>query len=479
MLFEPAYTTLSTHHKVIRMNTVDAIVIGSGQAGTPLSKKLASAGYKTVLIEKEHVGGTCVNEGCTPTKTLIGHATIADRVRNSAQWHVFAQGINVDYEAIWKKKNEVVQRFRDGSEAGIKATEGLQLVYGEAAFTGPNTVEVQLPTGGRELYYAEKIYINAGCRPAIPDIPGLAEVPYLTSKELLQLNQLPQHLIILGGSYIALEMAQLFHRLGSKVTVLEKSPALLYKEDADMSECIHGILQQEGITIHTNVSIDRIERQMNEDVVVHLHKNKLPETLTGTHLLVATGRKSNADKLKVENAGLLIDNKGFIQVDAYLQTNVPGIYALGDIKGGPAFTHVAYNDYVVILRNLLENKGLNIEGRIVPYCMFTDPQLGRIGITEREAREKGFPITVFTLPMTRVARGIETGFTKGIMKAVVHSETDQILGAAIIGEQAGETITVLQMAMLAGFTREDIRYMMIAHPLYAESLNNLFMQQGK
>lgn len=461
------------------MNTVDAIVIGSGQAGTPLSKKLAGAGYKTVLIERDHVGGVCVNEGCTPTKTLIGHATIADRVRNSEQWHVFAPGMSVDYEKIWKKKNEVVARFRGGAEAGIKATDGLQLVYGEASFTGPNTVSVLLPTGKTEQYYAEKIYINAGCRPAIPDIPGLSGVPYLTSREMLALSKVPEHLIVLGGSYIALEMAQLFHRLGSKVTILEKAAALLFKEDADVSECIHGILQQEGITIHTGVTIEQVERQLNEDIVVQLRKNNRAESITGTHLLVATGRKPNTDVLNVNCAGLNIDNKGFIQVDSYLQTNVPGVYALGDIKGGPAFTHVAYNDYVVVLRNLLENKDLSIESRIIPYCMFTDPQLGRVGITEREAREKGIPVKVYTLPMTRVARGIETGFTKGMMKAVVHSETDHILGAAIIGEQAGETITVVQMAMLAGFTREDIRYMMIAHPLYAESLNNLFMQEGK
>lgn len=461
------------------MNVVDAIVIGSGQAGTPLSKKLAEAGYKTVLIEKEHIGGTCVNEGCTPTKTLIGHATIADRVRNSENWHVFAPGMTVDYEEIWKKKNEVVDRFRGGSEAGIKATAGLQLVKGEASFTGPNTVDVLLAAGSKVRYYAEKIFINAGCRPAIPDIPGLAGIPYLTSTGLLQLNHIPGHLIILGGSYIALEMAQLFHRLGSRVTILEKSPTILYKEDADIAECMQGILQQEGITIHTGIEIERVERQINENVVVYTHKNRVTNLIIGTHLLLATGRVPNTDTLKVENAGIGIDNKGFIQVDSYLKTNVPGIFALGDVKGGPAFTHVAYNDYVVVSRNILENKALDISHRIVPYCMFTDPQMARVGITEREAREKGLSVKVYTLPMTRVARGIETGFTRGIMKAVVNDSTGHILGAAIIGEQAGETMTVLQMAMLAGFTREDIRYMIFAHPLYAESLNNLFMQEGK
>jgi pyruvate/2-oxoglutarate dehydrogenase complex dihydrolipoamide dehydrogenase (E3) component len=461
------------------MNTVDAIVIGSGQGGTPLSKKLADAGYKTVLIEKEHVGGTCVNEGCTPTKTLIGHATIADRVRNSEKWHVFAPGMTVDYERIWKKKEEVVERFRSSSEAGIKATDGLQLVYGEAAFTGPNTVEVQLPAGGKERYYAEKIFINAGCRPAVPDIPGLPGVPYLTSTGLLQLKHIPGHLIILGGSYIALEMAQLYHRLGSRVTILEKSPALLFKEDIDVSDCIHSLLQQEGITIHTNVSVERIDRQINENIVVYLQKNHVSDIITGTHLLVAAGRIPNTDRLKTDNAGLSIDNKGFIRVDSYLKTNVPGVYALGDIKGGPAFTHVAYNDFVVISRNLLENKSLSIENRVTPYCVFTDPQLGRVGVTEREAREKGIPVKVYVLPMKRVARGIETGFTNGMMKAVVHSTTGKILGAAIVGEQGGETMTVLQMAMQAGLTWEDIRYMMFAHPLYAESLNNLFMQEGK
>lgn len=461
------------------MNTFDAIVIGSGQGGTPLAKKLAGAGYKTALIEKRLVGGTCINDGCTPTKTLIGHATIADRVRNSEQWHVFAPGMTVDYEAIWKHKNKVVAQFRDSTLRGIEQTEGLELIYGEAAFTGPNTLEVQLNSGGTARYYAEKIYINAGARPAIPDIKGLEGVPYLTSTTLLDMQQIPGHLLIVGGSYIALEMAQLFHRLGSRVTVIEASPQLLPKEDTDVSACIKGILQQEGIAVYTNTTIERIDKHMNDGIVVYFDKTNIVESVSGTHLLIATGRKPNTDLLHVKNAGISIDNKGFIEVDDYLQTNVNGIYALGDIKGGPAFTHVAYNDYVVVLRNLLENKELSIKNRITPYCLFTDPQLGRVGLTEKEAREKGLPVTIYVLPMTRVARAIESGHTRGMMKAVVNKETGAILGAAIIGEQGGETITVMQMVMQAGWTYEDVRYMMFAHPLYAESLNNLFMQEGQ
>lgn len=474
MLFEPC---VSYHLQL--MNTFDAIVIGSGQGGTPLAKKLAGAGYKTVLIEKRLVGGTCINDGCTPTKTLIGHAAIADRVRRSEEWQVFAPGMTVDYEAIWKHKNKIVSQFREGAINGIEKTAGLELIYGEATFTGPNTVEVYLNTGGTARYYAEKIYINAGARPSIPPIPGLQGVAYLTSTTLLDLQQIPGHLLIIGGSYIALEMAQLFHRLGSRVTVIESSPQLMPKEDADVAACIKGILQQEGIAVYTNTGIERVEKHINDGIVVYFDASAVVESVSGTHLLVAAGRTPNTDRLNISSAGLVLDNKGFIQVNDNLETNVPGIFALGDVKGGPAFTHVAYNDYVVIVRNLLENKQLSIKGRITPYCMFTDPQLGRVGLSEKEAHDKGIPVTVYILPMTKVARAIEAGFTRGMMKAVVHKQTGVLLGAAIIGEQGGETITVLQMAIQAGLTWEDLRYMMFAHPLYAESINNLFMQQGQ
>lgn len=461
------------------MKTLDAIVIGSGQGGTPLSKKLANAGFKTLLVEKRLVGGTCINDGCTPTKTLIGHANIAERVRKSEHWNIFTPGMSIDYEAIWNHKNQVVNSFRGSSEKGIQATEGLELVFGEATFIGHKTIQVTFPEGGTQVYRAERIYINAGCRPAIPDIPGLSVVPYLTSSTLLDLQHIPGQLIIIGGSYIALEMAQLFHRLGSRVTVLERASQLLSKEDADVSACIRDILQEEGISIITNAETERVEKPLHDGVIVHVNQEGKTFMVSGTHLLVAAGRKPNTDILRVNTTGLETDNHGYIKVNSYLETNVEGIYALGDVKGGPAFTHVSYNDYVIIIRNLLENKRLSTEGRLNVYCMFTDPQLGHVGLTEREAKEQQIPYLRYTLPMTRVARAIESGNTKGMMKAITHKETGEILGASIIGEQGGETMTVLQMAMQAGFTSEDIRYQLFAHPLYAESLNNLFMQEGQ
>lgn len=461
------------------MRTLDAIVIGSGQGGTPLSKKLAEAGYKTILIEKKWVGGTCVNEGCTPTKALIGHATIADRVRNSEHWGIHVPGMTIDYPEIRQHKQEVVDAFRSSGEKGIENTDGLELIYGEAVFTGHKTVTVRLNQGGTEQYTAERIFINAGSRPFIPDIPGLNTVPYLTSGTLLETEHIPGHLIIAGGSYIALEMGQLYRRLGSHVTIIERSPFLLSHEDQDVADCVKNFLQDEGIKVLTNTRIEQVEKRSSGIVNVSFQTETLSDDITGTHLLIATGRRPNTDLLRPEATGLQVDNKGYIMVNDYLETNVEGIYALGDIKGGPAFTHVAYNDYVIISHNLLINRRLSIKDRIIPYCMFTDPQLGRVGLTEKQARAQGIPITTFTLPMSKVARAIETRHTKGMMKAIVHADTHKILGAAIIGEQGGETMTTLQMAMQGGLTYEDIRYAIFAHPLYSESLNNLFMQDGR
>ncbi|BAV06366.1 Pyruvate/2-oxoglutarate dehydrogenase complex, dihydrolipoamide dehydrogenase (E3) component [Filimonas lacunae] len=459
------------------MKTLDAIVIGAGQGGTPLAKKLAKAGYKTLLVEKRWVGGTCINDGCTPTKNMIAHAAIAQRVRKSEQWGIHTPGMSIDFETIWQHKNKIVNQFRDSSVRGVEATEGLELLIGEASFIGHKAIQVKTPDGQTETYQAESIYINAGARPAIPEITGLSVTPYLTSTTLLELPQIPAHLVILGGSYIALEMAQLFSRLGSRVSIIERSPYLLPKEDADISACIKDILRDEGIAVYTHANVHNVEKHITGGVAVFLDKKHHPEIILGSHLLLALGRTPNTDTLCTQMTRLDIDNEGFIKINSNLQTNISGIYALGDIKGGPAFTHVSYNDYVIILRNLLENKGLNTNNRIIPYCMFTDPQLGRVGITEKEARTQNLPINVYTLPMTKVARAIESGQTQGIMKAVVHKETGKILGATIIGEQGGETITVLQMAMLAGMTCEDLRYQMFAHPLYAESVNNLFMQE--
>jgi pyruvate/2-oxoglutarate dehydrogenase complex dihydrolipoamide dehydrogenase (E3) component len=462
------------------MQKMDAIVIGAGQAGIPLAKRLATAGYRTALIEKRMVGGTCINDGCTPTKTLVGHALVAQVVRTSAQWGIYTGGeLRIDYKAIHEHKNKIVSSFRGSAERGIADTEGLTLVAGEAVFTASKTITVRLQAGGTATYTAPLIFINAGCSPSIPDIPGLADVPYYTSTSLLDLEELPAHLLIIGGSYIALELGQLYHRLGSRVTVVETSPGLVSHEDEDVAACIEDFLKEEGLNILTGARVTQVATDEQKQIRLSVTVEQEQRVLTGSHLLLATGRKPQSGALQLTTTGVYTDEKGYIRVNDYLETNVKGIYALGDIKGGPAFTHVAYNDYVIILKNLLEQQQLTIKDRVVPYCMFTDPQLGRVGLSGKQAKEKGIPVLTYVLPMNRVARALETGHTKGMMKAIVHKDTGLILGAAVIGEQGGEVMTVLQMAIQAGLTCDAIRWGMFAHPLYAESLNNLFMQEGK
>lgn len=462
------------------MQKTDVLVIGAGQAGIPLAKRLAKAGYNTTLIEKREVGGTCINDGCTPTKTLIGHAEVAHIVKNSSRWGIHVSGdITINYPEIKAHKDQIVNSFRGSAIRGIESTEGLDLVMGEAFFTGPQSIEVLLPSGECVAYTAPLIFINGGCSTVVPDIPGLKETSYYTSTTLLETESIPKHLVIIGGSYIALELGQLFHRLGSRVTILEKAASVIPQEDNDVAACLTEILQSQGITIHTGTQVKQTENTSNGEVLIHYLQHGTERKITGTHLLIATGRKPQTEKLQLQKAGIAVDDKGYVIVDKYLETNVKGVYALGDIKGGPAFTHVAYNDYVVLLKNIVEKQNWSIEGRLVPYCMFTDPQLGRVGLSERQARQRGIPIVTYTLSMDRVARALETNHLEGMMKAVVHKETDLILGAAIIGDQGGEIMTVMQMAIQAGLTCDAIRWGMFAHPLYAESLNNLFMQPAK
>ncbi len=461
----------------------DAIIIGSGQGGTPLAKKLAKAGWKTALIEKDAIGGTCINRGCTPTKTLIADAKLAETVGQAPARGVQISGMHIEFDKIMARKNEVVNAFRTGSEKGLENIPALTVLHGEAHFTGPKTLAVEGPSllsgGGPSVSLsAEKIFINVGCSPTIPTIPGLDNIPYLTSTSILELPALPAHLIILGGGYIALEMGQLFKRLGAQVTIIERSGSIITKEDEDIQEALGNVLKDEGINILTHTEINKISGQQ-EGIVLDLTQNGKAVQIRGSHFLLALGRSPQTKALHPEATGLAIDAHGFIKVDEYLQTNVPGIYAIGDVKGGPAFTHISYNDYVILYKNLLEGAHQSVKDRQVPYCMFTDPQLGRIGLSEKEAKAAGISYTLATLPMTHVARAIETGDTKGFMKALVDTNSKKILGAAVLGTEGGELMTILQMAMLGGITYDTVKDMVFAHPLYAESLNNLFLTLDK
>ncbi|MDJ1504400.1 mercuric reductase [Xanthocytophaga agilis] len=457
------------------MKIYDALIIGAGQAGVPLAKKLAQSGRKTLLIEKRILGGTCVNDGCTPTKTLIASGRIAYLTRHSKEWGVNKDSISIDMPFIKRRKDSIILGSRQGLEEGVEDTKGLDLLYGEAVFTDFKTVSVQGRDGQSQEIKAEYIFINTGATPVIPEIEGLSSIHYFTSTSILDLEQVPEHLLIVGAGYIALEFAQLYRRLGSKVTILEKSNAFLAKEDEDVADELRKILEEEGIQIELNAEISQVKPSGEGKILATLKIDNQSNEIACSHLLLASGRKPQSGSLSLDKTGVNMDEKGHIEVNDRLETNVSGIYALGDVKGGPAFTHVSYNDYVIVSKNLLNNTKLTTQERLIPYCIFTDPQLGRVGLSEKQAREKGYDIKVAKLPMEHVARARETGETRGFMKAVVDEKTKQILGAAIIGVDGGEIVSVLQVAMMGKLTYEQIRDGVFAHPTFSESLNNLFM----
>lgn len=456
------------------MKTYDAIVIGSGQAGTPLAKKLAKAGKKTALIEKRYVGGTCVNDGCTPTKALVASARMA-YMATRKDLGVAIEDYKVDFPAIMQRKEDIVLKSRNGGQKGVEETENLDLVFGDASFTGKKTLSVALNNGGEEEMTADLIFIDAGAKTTIPKIEGIETVRYLTSTSILELKELPESIIIIGGNYIGLEFGQMFSRFGSKITIIEKSQTLLSKEDADVSEAVTNFLSEENITVLSEAKTVKVEQSADQKISLTIEKGGQLQKIEASHLLIAVGRSPQTKTLHLEKTGVEVDEKGFIKVNDKLETTAEGIYAMGDVKPGPAFTHIAYNDHLIVLKNLMENANLSINGRPVPYCMFTDPQLGRIGLSENEARKQGLNILVAKLPMEHVARANEMNETKGFMKAVVDAKTNQILGATVLGYEGGEVMAVLQMAMQGKITAHELRENIFAHPTMSESINNLFM----
>jgi len=453
----------------------DAIIVGAGQAGVPLSSALANAGWKTVLIEREHVGGTCVNEGCTPTKTMVASARVAHLALRAADYGVQTGPVTVDLRKVRQRKRDIVDSFRGGNERRIEGTEGSELLRGEAHFTGPKSLEVTLNGGGGRRLTADKIFINTGARPRRPSLPGLEEVPYLDSTSIMELGEVPEHLLIIGGGYVGLEFGQMFRRFGSQVTIVQRSGQLLTREDPDVAGEVAEILRGEGIKVLLNTQPLRMDKIAGEQLQLMVQTEEGERALTGSHLLVAAGRVPNSDRLNLEAAGIETDRRGFIPVDERLETNVAGVYALGDINGGPAFTHISYDDFRIIRTNLIEGGEATTAGRPVPYTVFIDPQLGRVGLSEQQARAERRNIGVAKMPMAWVARALETDETRGLMKAVVDTDTGQILGAAILGIEGGEIMAVLQMAMMNGVPYTDIRDAVFAHPTLAESLNNLFL----
>jgi pyruvate/2-oxoglutarate dehydrogenase complex dihydrolipoamide dehydrogenase (E3) component len=451
-----------------------AVVIGSGQGGNPLCKALAKAGMRTALVEREHVGGTCVNEGCTPTKTMVASARVAYLARRGADYGVEIGNIRIDMTRVRKRKRDIVDNFRNGSQASLEKTKNLDLILGEASFTGPKSLAVRLKDGTQRALRAELIFINAGCRPVIPKVDGLGHVEYLNSTSIMELDSVPEHLLVLGGGYVGLEFGQMFRRFGSRVSIAQSGSQLLRGEDSDVAEDIAALLRQDGIDIFLNTRAERVTKTGSQIVLTAREKTGEIRELQGTHLLVATGRVPNVDALNLSAAGIATDNRGFIKVNSKLKTSTPGVYALGDINGGPAFTHISYDDFRILRTNLIDKGSAATKGRLLPYTVFIDPQLGRIGITEAQAREQNKNVRVAKMAMTSVARALEVDESRGFMKAVVDAHTDQILGAAVLGIEGGEIMSMLQLAMMGKIPFASLRDAIFAHPTLAESLNNLF-----
>lgn len=465
-MMTPSDKRVATHY--------DAVVIGAGQGGGPLAGAFAGAGRRTALIERAHVGGVCINEGCTPTKTMVASARVAYLARRAAEYGVQTGPVQVDLAAVRQRKQDIVASFRAGSERRIMATPNLDLLRGEARFTGSHSLAVEMAGEIREIT-AELIAIDAGARPAPPPLPGLEDEPALDSTSIMELETLPDHLLVLGGGYVGLEFAQMFRRFGSDVTVIQRGSRLLGKEDPDVADAVAALLREDGISVVLETDVTAVAPLPNHGSVRLIVRQGTKERmLEGSHLLVAVGRKPNSDWLDLQKAGVATDERGFIRVDERLATNVPGIYALGDITGEPAFTHISYDDFRILRTNLIEGGAATTRDRLVPYTVFIDPQLGRVGLTETEARERGLDIQVATLPMSSVARALEVAEPRGFMKAIVDARSKQILGFAALGLEGGELMAMIEIAMLGKLPYTTLRDAIFAHPTLAEAFNNLF-----
>ncbi len=445
----------------------DAIVLGSGQGGNPLAQKLASEGKRVAVVEARHLGGTCINTGCTPTKTMVASAQVAHYARNAARWGVHTTGVSVDFAAVIERKRKMVSDFRSGWETKFSKQPTLTVHHGVGSFVGPRQVEVN-----GAVLESERIFIDTGSSTTVPPIEGIAESGYLTNETLMELETLPTHLIVIGGGYIGLEFGQMFRRFGSEVTVIQAGSHLLGDEEPEVIAELQGALEAEGIRFLLKDKVVRVERDKGE-IRVTVQTDGGSETLAGSHLLLAAGRIPNTQALHLEKAGVTTDEHGFIQVNEKLETTAPGIWAIGDVKGGPAFTHISYNDFQIIYGNVYEGQNLSTRDRIVPYAVFTDPQLGRVGITEAHARKAGHAVKTGSVPMTSVARGIERGETRGLMKIVVDAKTDLVLGASILAPEGGEVVQILHTLMLAQQPYTLLKGAIYIHPTIAEGFFSL------
>lgn len=495
----------------------DDIVFGGGKGGKSLAAALASAGHTVAMIEKGMIGGSCINVACIPTKTMVRSARLLHDARHALDFGFELSVPTNTLRGIIERKRRVVQGLVDMNWQLFKSTDNLDLIIGRGRFVAPKAIEVEQPDGSTRKLTADRIYINTGTRTMVPDIPGLKESGYLTSTSIMELDELPEHLVIVGGGYIGLEFAQIFKRLGSRVTVLVRGNRFLPKEDEDIAEAIREVLVDEGIDVRMNANPQRVEKIGQNEVRIFLADSSegsnrddatISSSVSGTRrktgtksgatpgassstgtalgtattyntviadaILVAVGRTPNTNEINLEAAGIKTDRRGYITVDSKLETSVPGVWALGDCNGGPHFTHVSWDDFRIVRDNILHNAKRTTDGRLVPYTLFIDPELGRVGLTEEEARQRGFNVAIAKLPAVKVPRAVTSGHTRGILKAVIDRDTNKILGCSIFANEGGEVMSVLQVAMLGGLPYTTIRDTIFTHPTMAESLNLLF-----
>ena len=455
-------------------DTVDVIVIGAGQGGGPLASAFAEAGRRTVLIERKHAGGTCVNVGCTPTKTMIASGRVAHLARRASEYGVNVGDVSVDIARVRERKRDVVDTFRSGSESRIRETDGLEYLEGNATFVSDKTVEIALNVGGTRSLAAETIVLDVGERPRPLDLDGPDGIAILSSTTVMELDEVPGHLVVVGGGVIGVEFGQLFRRLGANVTVVHRGDQLLAHEDPDIAAAVEEILRDDGIVLAMQATPVALAVSGNGTAVTIERKDGSREVIQASHVLAAAGRVPNTDTLNLAATGLKTDKRGYIETDSRLETGVPGIYAIGDVRPGPKFTHLSYDDFRILRANLIEDGDRSVHDRLTPYTVFTDPQLGRVGLSERAAEDEGVPYRVASMPMSSVARAIETDETRGMIKALVHEETDLILGAAVLGVEGGEIMAMIQIAMMGDLPYTALRDGVFAHPNLSEALNTLF-----
>jgi len=447
----------------------DAIIIGTGQAGPSLAARFTAAGMTVAIIERHKFGGTCVNTGCIPTKTLVASAYAAHVARRGAEYGFVANGdVRVDMKRVKARKDEVSGRSNKGVEEWLRGLKNCAVIQGHARFQSSHTVVVN-----DEVLQADKVFINVGGRAAVPEMPGIHEAPFLTNSSMMDIDFLPEHLVIVGGSYVGLEFGQMYRRFGSEVTIVEKGPRLIGREDEDVSNAVREILEMEGIGIRTNAKCISLAKR-DSRIAVGMECDEGPPEVVGTHVLLAVGRTPNTNDLGLDRADVATDQRGYIIVDDQLQTNVPGIWALGDCNGRGAFTHTSYNDYEIVADNLLNSNHRRVSDRIQAYALFTDPPLGRCGMTDAEIRKSGRPVLATKLPMSKVSRAIEKGETQGFIKISVDAETKHIMGAAILGTGGDEVVHVLLDVMYARAPYTVVQRAMHIHPTVAEYLPTVF-----